>query len=162
MFSLNKSFPKNQGDFMERRDFVTAFGALAAATAASSAFAAGEDPHAAHKMSHGAKYAALLASSAKCASTGEDCLRHCFEMLAMNDASMGACTKSTYDLVAACGALAKLAGTNSAFTPAFAKVVAEVCLACKKECDKFPAIAECKACGEACQACADECHKVAA
>jgi Cys-rich four helix bundle protein (predicted Tat secretion target) len=147
---------------MERRDFVTAFGALAAAAAASSAFAAGEDPHAGHKMSHGAKYAALLASSAKCASTGEDCLRHCFEMLAMNDASMGACTKATYDLVAACGALAKLAGTNSAFTPAFAKVVADVCTACKKECDKFPAIAECKACGEACQACADECHKIAA
>jgi Cys-rich four helix bundle protein (predicted Tat secretion target) len=147
---------------MERRDFVTAFGALAAAAAASSAFAAGEDPHAGHKMAHGAKFKALLESSTKCASMGEDCLRHCFDMLAMNDASMGACTKATYDLVAACGALAKLAGTNSAFTPAFAKVVAEVCTACKKECDKFPAIAECKACGEACQACADECHKVSA
>jgi Cys-rich four helix bundle protein (predicted Tat secretion target) len=146
---------------MERREFVTAFGALAAATAASTAFAAGEDPHA-HHMTHGAKYKALLESSSKCASTGEDCLRHCFEMLAMNDASMGACTKATYDVVAACDALAKLAGTNSAFTPAFAKVVADVCLACKKECDKFPDIAECKTCGEACKACADECRKVAA
>jgi Cys-rich four helix bundle protein (predicted Tat secretion target) len=146
---------------MERREFVTAFGALAAATATSTAFAAGEDPHA-HHMMHGAKYKALLESSSKCASTGEDCLRHCFEMLAMNDASMGACTKATYDVVAACNALATLAGTNSTFTPAFAKVVADVCLACKKECDKFPDIAECKACGEACKACADECHKVSA
>ncbi|MBY6241811.1 four-helix bundle copper-binding protein [Methylosinus sp. Sm6] len=144
---------------MERREFVTAFGALAAAAAASSALAAGEEH--AHHMSHGAKYKALLESSAKCASSGEECLRHCFEMLAMNDASMGACTKATYDVVAACSALAKLAGTNSTFTPALAKVVADVCLACKKECDKFPAIAECKACGDACQACADECRKAA-
>jgi Cys-rich four helix bundle protein (predicted Tat secretion target) len=83
-------------------------------------------------------------------------------MLAANDASMGACTKSTYDLVAACGALATLAGTSSGFTPAFAKVVAEVCTSCKKECDKFPDIAECKACGAACQACAEECHKISA
>jgi Cys-rich four helix bundle protein (predicted Tat secretion target) len=146
---------------MERREFVTAFGALAAAAAVSPASAAGEDPHAHHKA-HGAKFKALLETSAKCVTTGEDCLRHCFEMLAANDASMGACTKATYDLVAACSALSTLAGTNSAFTPAFAKVVGEVCSACKKECDKFPSIAECKACGDACKACADECRKVSA
>ena len=145
---------------MERREFVTAIGVLAAATAASGALAA-EDPHA-HHHHGGAKYKALFESTTKCVAAGEDCLRHCFEMLAMNDASMGACTKSTFDVVAACKALASLAGTNSSLTPAFAKAVTEACLACKKECDKFPDIAECKACGEACKACADECQKVTA
>ncbi|WP_159730525.1 four-helix bundle copper-binding protein [Methylosinus sp. Ce-a6] len=145
---------------MERRQFVTAIGALAAASAASRTLAA-EESHA-HHHGGGAKYKALFETSGKCVTTGEECLRHCFEMLAANDASMGACTKSTFELVAACKTLASFAGTNSGFTPAFAKVVAEVCVACKKECDKFPNIAECKACGDACQACADECKKIAA
>jgi hypothetical protein len=32
---------------------------------------------------------------------------------------------------------------------------------CKKECDKFPMITECKDCGDACKTCADECQKIA-
>ncbi|WP_036293589.1 four-helix bundle copper-binding protein [Methylosinus sp. PW1] len=144
---------------MERRQFVTAMGALAAATAATGTLAA-EDPHA-HHHGGGAKYKALFESTSKCVAAGEECLRHCFEALAANDASMGACTKSTFEVVAACKALASLSGVGSALTPAFAKVVAEACFACKKECDKFPNIAECKACGDACKACADDCQKVA-
>lgn len=150
---------------MERREFVTAFGALAAATTVSQAIAAGadkaENAHA-HHMAHGAKYKAVLETSSKCVSTGYECLRHCFDMLSMKDTSMADCTKATYDLIAACSSLASLAGTNSAFTPAFAKTVADVCIACKKECDKFPQYIECKICGDACQACADECRKISA
>lgn len=146
---------------MERREFVTAVGALVAATAASEALA--EEARAQHHHhGGGAKYKALFESSGKCVSAGEECLRHCFETLAANDASMGACAKSTYELVAACKTLATFAGTSSSFTPAFAKIVADVCIACKKECDKFPNVAECKACGDACQACAEECRKIAA
>jgi hypothetical protein len=33
-------------------------------------------------------------------------------------------------------------------------------MACKKECDRFPQISECKACGDSCKACAEECRKV--
>jgi Cys-rich four helix bundle protein (predicted Tat secretion target) len=145
---------------MERREFVTAFAAAAAAVSASPAFAEETakkaDPHAHH---HPAKYKALMESAAKCVSTGNECLRHCFGMLSMQDSSMADCTKSSYDLVAACGALEVLAAVNSTFTPALAKTVADICLACKKECDKFPQYIECKNCGDACQACADECHK---
>ena len=43
---------------------------------------------------------------------------------------------------------------------ALAKTVAVICEDCKKQCDKFPKIAECVACGKACQKCADECRKV--
>lgn len=152
---------------MERREFITTLGAAAATLSASAALAEDaskakkEDPHA-HHMMHMAKYKAVADTSAKCVSTGNECLRHCFDMLSMNDASMAACTKSTADLIAACGALATLAATNSPFTPAFAKTVADVCMACKKECDKFPQFVECKNCGDACKACADECRKISA
>ena len=49
--------------------------------------------------------------------------------------------------MAACGALETLASVNSPFTPAFAKTVADVCMACKKECDKYPQIVECTTAG---------------
>ncbi|HMK88492.1 MAG TPA: four-helix bundle copper-binding protein [Methylocystis sp.] len=143
---------------MERREFVTALGAAAAALSVSSAF--GEETRAPAAMHmHPPKFKALADSAGKCVSTGDDCLRHCFGMLSMNDSSMADCTKASYDLVAACGALAKLAAVNSPFAPAFAKTVADVCTTCKKECDKFPQYSECKACGDACQACAEECRK---
>jgi Cys-rich four helix bundle protein (predicted Tat secretion target) len=99
-------------------------------------------------------------ASGKCVLDGNNCLRHCFGMLSMNDTSMAECTKASYDVIAACGALESLAAVNSPHTPAFAKVVAEICLACKKECDKFPQYAECVAMGESCKACADECKKI--
>ena len=144
---------------MERGEFVTALGAAAAAVSVSQAFAqeggAGMSPV---KHMHPPKYKALMDAAAKCVSTGDECLRHCFGMLSMNDASMADCTKSSYDLVAACGALESLSAVNSPFTPAFAKTVADVCMACKKECDKFPQYVECTDCGTACKACADECR----
>jgi hypothetical protein len=40
--------------------------------------------------------------------------------------------------------------------------VGEICVACQKECEKFPNIAECTACGAACKTCAEECRKVSA
>jgi Cys-rich four helix bundle protein (predicted Tat secretion target) len=145
---------------MERREFMTTLGAAAAVLSAMPARAE-EAASGVHHM-HPPKYKALSDAAGKCVLEGDNCLRHCFGMLSMNDSSMAGCTKASYDLVAACGALEKLAAVNSAFTPALAKTVADVCIACKKECDKFPQYTECKACGDACQACADECHKAAA
>ena len=111
---------------------------------------------------HPPKFKALEDVSSHCVLTGNDCLRHCFGMLAMHDLSMSECAASAYQLVAACGALQVLAAVNSPHVPAFARAVAEVCTACKQQCDKFPKIAECKACSDSCKACADECKKVAA
>ncbi len=149
---------------MERREFMTALGAAAGIMSVSEALAedAGEASGAHAQHMHPAKFKAVMESSAKCLSSGNECLRHCFGMLSMSDASMADCTKASYDLVAACGALEVLAAVNSTFTPAFAKTVAEVCMACKKECDKFPQYVECTNCGDACKACADECRKVGA
>ena len=111
---------------------------------------------------HPPKYKALSDAAGKCVVDGDNCLRHCFGMLSMNDTSMAACTTTSFDLVAACRALETLAAVNSSAVPTLAKVVADICLACRKECDKFPQYVECKECGDSCKACADECHKVAA
>ena len=145
---------------MHRREFIAAVGTAAAiaATAAPQAFA----QMAPEEHMHPPKYKALEESSNECVATGNDCLRHCFGMLAMKDTSMAGCTDAAFQLVAACGALAALAAVNSPHTGHFAKAVEMVCDDCKKECDKFPKVAECKACGDACKKCAEECRKVSA
>ncbi|MGD9544860.1 MAG: four-helix bundle copper-binding protein [Methylocystis sp.] len=147
---------------MERREFISTLGVVAAAMSASSALAetAGAKPGAEHM--HPPLYKALSDAAAKCVLEGNNCLRHCFGMLSMKDTSMAECTKESFDVVAACGALETLASVNSSSTPALAKIVMDMCLACKKECDKFPQYSECVDMGAACKTCADECRKVAA
>jgi Cys-rich four helix bundle protein (predicted Tat secretion target) len=152
----------SEGLIMERREFLTAVSAVAAVATTSAAFAEEGKKAGGQAHHHPPLYKGVSEASAKCVDAGNNCLRHCFGMLNMGDSSMAACTQATYETIAACGALDSLAATNSTFTPAFAKVVANVCEACKKECDKFPDVAECVAMGAACKACAEECHKIAA
>ena len=78
----------------------------------------------------------------------------------MNNASMADCTKLTYETIAACKALESLSAINSSFTPAMAKIVASICEACKKECDKFPLYVECRDMSTACKTCATESLKI--
>ena len=111
---------------------------------------------------HPAKYPALQATSLHCIQTANDCLRHCIGMLAMKDYAMTGCINTAYQVVAACTAMQALAAVNSPAVPAFARAVAMVTEACEKECEKYPDVAECKACAEACKATAAECAKVAA
>ncbi|MGA4554530.1 four-helix bundle copper-binding protein [Methylorubrum aminovorans] len=160
---------------MERRNFITALGAAAglASLATARAQAADHDHGHAHGEAHGqahghdhgghadhpAPFSALKEASARCVATGNDCLGHCFAMLAMKDTSMAACMKATYDLVHACAALETLAAVNSPHTRAMARAVADICTACETECAKFPDIAACRACREACRTCAAECRK---
>jgi Cys-rich four helix bundle protein (predicted Tat secretion target) len=141
---------------MERREFMTTLGAAAAVLSAAPAFAEGM----AHM--HPAKYKVLSDAAGKCVLDGDNCLRHCFGMLSMNDTSMAGCTQASFDTIAACRALSTLAAVNSAAVPALAKVVADICAACKKECDKFPQYSECVAMGESCKVCGEECKKIGA
>jgi len=141
---------------MKRRDFI----AFAAATSAASGVSMFAQTQAAPAEMHPPKYKALQDSAASCVSTGEDCLRHCLAMTSMKDTSMAACERSVIELTAACRALQTLASINSTFTPAFAKDVAAVCDACRKECQPFVAkYVECKTCADACAKCAAECRK---
>lgn len=143
---------------MQRREFI-AVGTAAAVATATQAFA---ETDSAAKMEdmHPPLYKNLQNASIECVSMGNDCLRHCLGMFAMKDTSMAECADASLQLVAACDALASLAALNSSHTVALAKTVALICEDCKKQCDKFPKIAECVACGKACQKCADECRKV--
>ncbi len=141
---------------MDRREFISAAGAVAVATTASQAFAqTGEEPM------HPPKYKALEEAASHCVATGNDCLRHCLGMFAMKDTSMSGCADAAYQLVAACGALQALAAVNSPHVGPVAKCVEQICKACQAECEKFPKVAECKDCGESCKACAAECAKAA-
>jgi Cys-rich four helix bundle protein (predicted Tat secretion target) len=146
---------------MDRREFIAVAGTAAAVASASKAFAQAEGGGEMEEM-HPPKYKSLADSAAKCVETGNDCLRHCFGMFKMKDTGMAACANAAYQLVAACGALNALASVNSEHTGHLAKTVEMICNDCKKECDKFPRVAECKSCGDACQKCAEECRKVAA
>ncbi len=145
---------------MERREFIAAVGAAAVLASSGQAYAEAEGMT--KPSMHPPKYKALEESSAHCVATANDCLRHCFGMLAMNDNSMNGCINTAYQVVAACGALQALASVNSRQTPAFAKATAEICAACQKECEKYPDVAECKACAESCKTCGEECRKVGA
>ena len=146
---------------MDRREFIAAVGTAAAVVSAIQALTAQANAADAESM-HPAKYKALEESTAHCVSTGEGCIRHCLGMLSMKDTSMAGCTNASYQMIAACGALRTLAAVNSPHVPALAKVVAQICADCQKECEKFPEVAECRACGDSCKTCAEECHKVAA
>jgi len=142
---------------MQRRELIALAGAVA--------LTGGRSPLNAQTSGemHPPKYKALEESTAKCVSTGEDCLRHCLGMMAMKDTSMAACTDSIVQLVAACRALQTLASVNSKFTPAFAKDVAAVCVNCENECRKFyDKYSVCKACADACRTCAADCRTVSA
>jgi Cys-rich four helix bundle protein (predicted Tat secretion target) len=143
---------------MQRREFITAAGTVAAMVAATGQASAETD----HSKMHGPKYKGLAETSGHCVATGESCLQHCFGMFAMKDTSMTECAQSASELIAACRALQTLASANSEFVPAFAKVVEKVCVECKKQCDNFPKIAECVSCGESCLKCAEECRKFSA
>jgi Cys-rich four helix bundle protein (predicted Tat secretion target) len=144
---------------MDRREFIAAAGTVAAVASTSQAFAqmAAEEGD-----MHPPKYEALEKAAAHCVATGNDCMRHCLGMYAMKDTSMAGCADAAYQLVAACAALNALAAVNSEHTGHLAKAVAMVCRDCQKECEKWPKVAECKACGESCKACAAECDKAAA
>ncbi len=145
---------------MQRREFITAAGtvaAVAAVAATASPALAQVNPD----VMPGPKYKALAQLAGHCVATGEDCLRHCYEMFSMKDTSMTECAKSVSELITTCRALESLASSNSEYVPAFAKLVEKVCLDCKKQCDAFPKIPECVTCGEACLKCAEECRKTA-
>lgn len=148
---------------MQRREFI-AVGSAAAVASATQAFAtqAFAETAGGAKMEdmHPALYKELEKATIDCVSTGNDCVRHCIGMFAMKDTSMTECADASLQLVAACNALASLAALNSSHVPALAKTVATICEDCKKQCEKFPKIPECVACGKACQKCAEECRKV--
>ncbi len=148
---------------MERREALKAVAATLAATMSGAALAAANHDHSHDHGGATKRNAAIIAASADCLKTGEACLAHCLYLLGNGDKSMAACAQSVNELLATCTALMKLAGQDSRFVPAFAKLAADVCASCEKECRKHADHhEECKACAESCATCVKECRKLAA
>lgn len=145
---------------MERRELLKTFAAAAVGAISSTAMAEEHDHHHHHEAVK--PYAGLAASSADCLQTGEACLAHCLVLLGQGDKVMAACAQSVNELLAVCSTLQKLANQDSKRTPQFAKLAADVCADCEKECRKHEKKhAECKACADSCAACLKECQKLA-
>jgi Cys-rich four helix bundle protein (predicted Tat secretion target) len=143
---------------MKRRSFIAGIGAAAYGSSA----LAGQAPAVpAPQPSAIARkpYKTLAETSAKCLEASRDCLRKSFERLSARDPSLADCASLASDVAAACAALEALAAIGAPFALGFARTVADLCLACKKECEKFPQIPECRALADASRVCAEECRK---
>jgi Cys-rich four helix bundle protein (predicted Tat secretion target) len=160
-----------KGTIMQRREVLkTVAGAMAVAMATSAMAATQEhEHHHDHDHDHdhgtvdGKLYAGLIDSSSDCLKTGEACVAHCLVLLGEGDKEMAACAQSVSELLASCSALMKLASQGSKFTPAMARVVADVCADCETECRKHEnKHDQCKACADSCAACLKECKALAA
>lgn len=144
-----------------RREVLAGAGAFALASAANTAFAAGDMSHKQH--SSGSKHAALVDSAFACIISGQACVAHCIELFKAGDATMGKCNAIVQQTNVMCEALAFLGSTNSNLLKDFAKVCMQSCKECEKECNVFAnKIAECKDCATACRKCIDECEKLLA
>ena len=146
---------------MERRDMLKTVAAAVVGAISSSAMAADHDHH--HDHAGAMRNAGLVASTSDCLKAGEACLAHCIYLLGNGEKEMAACAQSVNEMMAVCTALMKLASQDSKLVPGMAKLAADACANCEKECrkheNKHP---ECKACAEACAACLKECKKLGA
>lgn len=148
---------------MERREAFKWLGGAALGTLFGSAQAADHGHHHHEHAAVAARNTGLIAAASDCQKAGEACLAHCLYLLASGDTAMGGCAQSVNQMLAVCSAMMKLASQDSSLLPAQAKVAAQACEACEKECRKHEKKhAECKACAEACAACFKACQKIAA
>ena len=150
---------------MQRREVLKSVAGAMAVAMATSALAATQEHehHHDHGAADGRRYAGLIDSSSDCQKTGEACLAHCLVLLGQGDKEMAACAQSVSELLASCSALMKLASQGSTFTPAMAKVVADICANCETKCRKHEnKHDQCKACADSCAACLKECKEIAA
>ena len=152
---------------MNRRDLISVASAAVLVAAASPALA--EEGHEAHEHAghdHGVDdmpYQSLVDAATNCTKTGLACINHCLDSFAAGDTAMARCARAVDQMISVCGTLAKLASIGSSHLPAMAKIAADVCQNCEKECKKHADHhAVCKACAEACAKCAEECKKISA
>ena len=118
---------------MQRREMLKAVAGTVAVAMTASVMAASEEHahHHEHSTSANNDFAGLIDSSTDCLKTGEACLAHCITLLGQGDKEMAGCAQSVSELLATCDALMKLASQKSSFTPAMAKVTADVCASCE-------------------------------
>lgn len=147
---------------MKRREMLKAVSVAIAGAVSATALAADQSHQ--HDHVHSAKgHGGVIAASADCLKTGEVCLAHCIQLLGKGDTELAACAASVNEMMPICDALLRLVSQGSRYLPALAKVAADTCASCEKECRKHEKKhAECKACADACATCLKECQNLAA
>jgi hypothetical protein len=80
---------------------------------------------------------------------------------AARDATLADCVASGGEMRAACDALAALAASEAPFAYGFARTAADLCAASRRDCEKFPKIAECATLAAAAADCETACRKAA-
>ncbi len=141
---------------MLRRSFFKTLGLAALAGPAASrarAAAAASGPR--------AELVELAGAAALGAAAVTQFLRFAEPPLAARDATLADCVASGAEMRAACDALAALAASDAPFAYGFARTAADLCAASRRDCEKFPRIAECAAHAAAAGACEAACRKAA-
>ena len=115
-------------------------------------------------MAHGANpYQGLIDATQKCEAAGQACRKHCLDSLKAGDTQLAACLASVEEMRVMVSATNQLAYLASGRLKETAALCRQICLDCKKECDKHAKEHEtCKACAAACDDCAKACEKLAA
>ncbi len=146
---------------MKRKDFITTT-ALGLATSSLFSSLSAQD-HKQHNMttSSNTKYGKAMMSAIHCKLAAEVCLSHCLEEMSTGDKSMGACAKSTREVISACDSFLSFASANSSYTKKLASLCKEICENCANECKKHADHhKDCKDCMDSCLSCAKEMAKV--
>ncbi len=102
---------------------------------------------------------ALAGAAAQGAAAAQQFLRFAEPSLAARDPTYADCGASGADMLTACDALAALAASDASFAYGFARTTSDLCAASRKDCEKFPKIAECATFATAAAACEDACRK---
>lgn len=104
----------------------------------------------------------LVGAANDCVAAGNACTAHCLAEFSEGRTGLAACAARVEELVASCGALAKLAAQGSEHLPAFAAVAAAICESCEKECRRHAEMHDaCRRCAEACVTCKKHCERAA-
>jgi len=103
----------------------------------------------------------LAGAAALGATAAQQFLRFAESRLTEMDPTYAACVASGAQILAACDALAALAASDAPFAYGFARTTADLCADSRKDCEKFPKIAECATFATAAAACEAACRKAA-
>jgi Cys-rich four helix bundle protein (predicted Tat secretion target) len=107
----------------------------------------------------------IFKTASDCVKAGTVCLRHCQEALSKGDLSLKDCQASVQNMLAACEAMASVAGQASApeaSLRAMAAACARFCRDCEAQCQKHAKHHKvCADCMKSCAACAKACEAYA-
>ncbi len=151
-------------EHLNRRNVLTAGGALAATTVMSQvAQADTHDAHSGHMMGGMHKNQTVIDTAMSCIINGNICLDHCMILFTENDTSVAECANQVTLMLPICDLLMKYALADTSYLKQIAAVCIDVCSECERECRKHAdKHAQCKACAESCAECIKACKALIA